>query len=179
MEGLKGKYKVVAICLGIASALCAQQPGGIGAKFGTHDPLTCPSRKLPTSGAISSAQATRYFTCEIEKLQDYSTRPPELIVVDKASFHVIKQVSYVAAYGLFPSLRLSDADINQPLYVIQGGYDLYSCDPVDGGNARQNCVVSPTPNNAGVCYKTQSQDWRCIVQPTSMPTMQYHGAPPR
>ena len=50
---------IVCILTGMAAA-----GAQTGAKYGTHDPHACASRKEPASGAITSALAVKYFTCD-------------------------------------------------------------------------------------------------------------------
>jgi hypothetical protein len=172
-----GFIRTISIVAGLTAIAVAQT--GAGARYGTHSPLTCASRYDPASGPISSALATKYFTCESEKEMTYDTRPPQLYVLDQVNLQVGKAMSYVAASGAFPSLRMSEIDINQPVYPIQGSYNLYMCDPIGGGNAGSNCTLSPNPDNAGVCYKTESKEWRCLVQPRKVMDLKSKVAPPK
>ena len=157
----------------------AQTKAPVGPQYGTHNPQTCPSLRDPVKGLLTAALATKYFACETEWEMDYSSRPHTLVVLDEVKLSVGKPVTYVQAYGMFPSLRLSKANINELIYPIQGSYKLYTCGAIAGGNAGKNCSVSDNPQNAGVCDKQESGDWRCVMQPVKLGTTKMNVAPPK
>jgi hypothetical protein len=46
-----------------SAAVSAQS--GMGARFGSRDPQTCPSRKAPAGGGLSAAQAKQYLVSDV------------------------------------------------------------------------------------------------------------------
>ena len=171
--------KILMFAGSVSMLLQAQTKAPVGAQYGTHNPHTCPSFKEPARGPMTSALATRYFICESEWEMDYAARPHTLGVLDEVKVEAGKGVTYVQASGMFPSLRMSKANISETLYTITGSYKRYTCSPIANGNAGKNCFVSDNPQNAGVCYKQESGDWRCIMQPQKPGTTQSSVAPPK
>jgi len=60
------KYLLRFALLAMAVGLPTWAQPGSGKPYGTRDPKTCTSRKEPTNGAPSAAQAVTYFNCTME-----------------------------------------------------------------------------------------------------------------
>jgi len=131
--------------------------GGIGAGFGTRDPVTCPSTREPVSGPISVEQATQYFMCSRE-----GTQSGPLVLVENLTLAVGK--GRPANYG-----DESDIDRHSLVYPIRGSFTVYTCYTPNPSpypylnNIGRNCETYDEPQAAGKCYRTSFDDWRCSM----------------
>ena len=136
------------------TAVFGQQ--GIGAKYGSRDPATCPSIKEPAKGAPSAAQATKYTACTMEGEMSGNT------------LYLLQDVK-VEVGGGTPLLQLSmisrpgNADPSGTVYAIRGSFKKYQCVIPSKymENTGKNCRVYDTPKATGTCYRTNFGEWSC------------------
>jgi len=140
--------------------------GGIGARFGTRDPVTCPSTREPESGPISVEQATLYFMCSRE-----GTRSGPLDLVENLTLQVGKgrPASYMDA---------SDVDHDSLVYPIRGSFRIYTCYRPNPRNYGRNCQTSDEPQATGTCYRTSYGDWRCSMVDAGIHNFRDYVPPP-
>lgn len=163
------------LCLGGLAAApptpaSAQQT--LGAKYGTREPRTCADRTAPARGAITAAQALRYFICDAE-----SEFGPKLYLVENVQLQVGRSRPFQMRTDAF-----TDVDPSQPVYPIRGGFVRYQCGEPNKieNNFGKNCSVYESPNASGICYKTTFEEWHCTMMDMSASSSGRHKvAPPR
>lgn len=145
-----------------ATALARQPKGnGIGRRYGTRDPRTCPSRTAPAHGAPSAEQARQYVVCELERADGNN---PILLVTN-----VKVQVAPVPhpPNMLIRELSAATIDPREPVWDIRGSFTSYRCDALSGLIGQNdfarthNCWVSEQDAATGYCYKDTFADWHC------------------
>jgi hypothetical protein len=130
-------------------------------------PRTCASRKNPTKGAPSAAQAEMYFICDGEfningrlgpakakLVRDVKIQiSPKPILVNRANIEDIKE----AAAG-------RNMDVEKPAYAIRGSFVNYACIKGSG------CIVDTFQASTGYCFVDTFSDWHCIMKGKSSST---------
>jgi hypothetical protein len=157
--------------LALASTASAQvsAQSKIGARFGTRDPVTCPSFKEPHTGPISAEHAKRYFMCGLEGAGG------QIFLVENLVLEVgePKPVS---------TIGIADAAADTPAFAIRGSFVLYGCTAISTSplinNKGKNCSVKNQPNARGWCYKNVNDDWRCNMVDTRNRTVRMELPPP-
>jgi len=132
---------------------------GVGAKYGTRDPVSCQSRKLPAKGAPSPELAALYFKCGRERVSHDSSNSLDLF--ENVKVEIGKGRPYNASDS-----SLTDIDPSLPVYPIRGSFDVYACaDPehMSKPSTATNCRVNQNVHGNGVCYQTTFSDWACIM----------------
>ena len=131
---------------------------GLGAKYGSRDPVTCPTIKEPAKGAPSVAQATKYTACTMEGEMGSTT------------LYLLQDIKVEIGGGTpflqIPSIhRPGNADINGTVYAIRGSYKKYQCTVISKvfPNAGKNCRVYDVPKATGSCYRTNFGEWSCTL----------------
>ena len=143
---------------------------GIGAKYGSRDPITCADSKSPKTGAPSAAQAAQYVICSSEhEIND-------LYLVE----NVTVQVGKGRPYNIREDINFPDIDTKFPVYPIRGSLTKYNCDVVylDRSNLNRNCSVYNQPNAKGACYKDSFGDWHCAMTDASGQLIAENQPPP-
>jgi hypothetical protein len=150
-------------------------------------PATCPSRKAPTSGPPSLAQAKKYFKCHAE-LEVVQTRradgPNRLSLIDNLNMQISTRarrysIATDSEYGLNHRLtKPLGLTSDLMVYDIQGGFTVYECNDASYNKPGQNCEISQFTDSRGVCFKNNFNDWHCtMVGAPDKPTRK--GAPPQ
>jgi hypothetical protein len=130
-------------------------------------PRTCASRKSPTKGAPTVAQAKMYFICDGEfningglgaakakLVRDVKIEiSPKPIFVNRANIEDIKE----AAAG-------RNMDVEKPAYAIRGSFMNYACTKNSSG-----CIVDDI-QATGFCFVDNFSDWHCIMKGKSSST---------
>jgi hypothetical protein len=157
MTKIKFAVTVSAMALLAVGALAQT---GIGRKFGARDPRTCSSRKEPTRGPISAAQAKQYFACDMESFAPSGAVGDLLYLVTDIVVEVGKGRPFNA---LTDSRR--DIDPSQTIYPIRGSYVGFQCGVSGsiGAPAGHNCARNEAANQGGNCYKDSFGDWHCSM----------------
>jgi hypothetical protein len=145
----------------------ARTYGGIGARFGTRDPVTCPSTREPVSGPISVEQATLYFMCSREGTQ-------------RGPLELVENLTLEVGQGR-PASYLDSRDIDHDslVYPIRGSFTIYTCYTPDPRNVGRNCRTSDEPQATGKCYRTTFGDWRCSMVGAGSRSFREYVPPPR
>jgi hypothetical protein len=150
-------------------------------------PQTCPSRKAPTRGAPSLAQAKKYFTChaELEIIRPRRGDGPNVLnLIDNLNMQISSR-----ARRFSPSTDSESGlnnRLNKPLgltsdlmvYDIQGSYTKYECNDASYNKPGQNCRISQFDDARGVCFKNAFDDWHCTMV-GSPGTSERKGPPPQ
>ncbi len=130
---------------------------GIGAKYGSRDPITCADTKAPVKGAITAALATQYARCAAE-----GADRDNIWLLEDLKIQVGAATPYDPKYH-YPA----DIDVKAPVYSLRGSYKRYACAPIsdDKGweNRGANCTVFYNTKATGVCFKTNFGDWYCGI----------------
>ena len=126
----------------------------VGGAYDAREPRTCPSRKEPSRGALSSQQAIQYFACDTEGIYVGQLYLATDINIDVAP----KPRRFNVATDSF-----SGIDPSQPVFDIRGSYTRYQCSKPDSTLAPKgrNCDLTPQPQATGICYKDTFSDWHC------------------
>lgn len=142
------------ILLGAGLSTFAQT--GAGKPFGARDPRTCADTKQPTSGAMTTALATKYVICSQEHVEGEN-----LYLIEDLTVQVGGAVPYNP--NRFPFA--SDIDTKAPVYPIRASFKEYQCHQVSDvlQNKGYNCSIYPRPKATGVCVKTTFGDWSCTI----------------
>jgi hypothetical protein len=150
-------------------------------------PQICPSRKSPTKGAPSVAQAKKYFTChaELEIIRARKGDGPNVLnLIDNLNMQIAPR-----ARRFSPSTDSEsglNSRLNKPLgltsdlmvYDIQGSYTKYECNDASYNKPGQNCRISQFDDSRGVCFKNAFDDWHCTMV-GSPGTSRRKGPPPQ
>ncbi len=147
---------------------------GVGAKYGAHDPRTCPDTKSPTKGALSDAQARKYIICAREGV---GGGEGNLTLIEDLKVKVGGGVPYNPK--TFP---YSDIDTEALVYPYRSSYKQYYCVEVSEGrrNKGQNCFLYVEPKVDGECYRTSFGDWKCTRPIGSLANpVDYEASPPQ
>ena len=146
---------------------------GIGAAYGARNPRTCANTKAPASGPISVQQAIQYFICGREHEESNY-----LYLVDQVQIQVGKGRPYLPNTD-----RMSDADLDSPVYPIQGSFMKYQIERLSElfPNNGKNCTSYANRNASGKCYRTSFGDWKCQMDDLSnnVADRRYDLAPPQ
>jgi hypothetical protein len=130
-------------------------------------PRICSSRKSPTKGAPTVAQAEMYFICDGEfningglgaakskLVRDVKIEiSPKPIFINRANIEDIKE----AAAG-------RNMDVEKPAYAIRGSFVNYACTKNSSG-----CIVDDI-QSTGFCFVDNFSDWHCIMKGKSSST---------
>ena len=130
---------------------------GIGAKYGSRDPITCADTKAPAKGAITVALATQYARCVAEG-------------ADRDNIWLLEdlKIQVGAATPYNPKDHYpADINVKAPVYPLRGSYKRYACAPITDEkgweNRGANCTVFYNTKATGVCFKTNFGDWYCGI----------------
>lgn len=153
------KIKSFVFCLTVVmSAALAQQ--GLGAKYGSRNPTTCPSMKDPAKGPPTAAQATKYTACKMEQEQGLST----LYLLQDLKVEVGGGTPYLQIPQIH---RPGGGDPNGVVYAIRGSYKKYMCAVSHASgpypNVGKNCRIYNVPKATGNCYHDNFGDWSCTM----------------
>lgn len=143
----------VVLLAGVVAGGAADAAELKGSNYGTRDPKTCPSRKEPTNGAPSAAQAATYFHCSMEYYFG-----DKLVLVENVKVEVGSGRKFMQS-----DAYLKEVDPQYMIYPIRGDFDKYFCSPVTGRSdtAAPNCLLSKPRNAKGFCWRTGFAEWRC------------------
>jgi len=145
-----------------APAFGAQQ--GVGAKYGAHDPRTCPTAKQPASGAPSAAQAAAYVVCNRE-----GEFGENLYLLDHVE---VTAIAKGRRYNMNEDINVPNIDVSAPVFAIRGHMTVYQCGALTtpqlmkagfADNRGKNCNANDQPNASGLCYKDTFADWHCSM----------------
>lgn len=140
---------------------------GIGAQFGSRDPHQC----RIYNGPMTQAFAAAVFACDEEHLRGQDV----LELVARISVQV-------GAPRRFDIARDSYIDVSTtaPVYPITGGYSVYDCSSLAGGNYSRgaNCLHVDYVNASGECYMTNSTGWHCEMTNGTQTGYENRVAPP-
>jgi hypothetical protein len=139
-------------------------------RYGTSRvPRSCPSRSEPKTGAITAKQAEQYFTCHVEKGDTFDGNAPGtyMNLVTDLTIEVVpkprraRTADVVRAASLGTPITLNT---EQPLYDIRGSYKSYFCNRyTQRVEEKQNCTLTVLPNQQGICFKNNFNDWYCLL----------------
>jgi len=142
----------------VTSSVMAQ---GIGAKFGSRDPMTCANMKDPAKGAPSAEQVRRYVICGAE-----GQTGTELYLLSDVKVEVGKGV----AFRDIPQIhRPGSADPEGQVYQIRGSLKRYMCSMIKNYPIGKNCRVYDEPKATGECHKDNFGEWMCSLRDLGSP----------
>jgi hypothetical protein len=142
---------------------------GVGKPYESRDPYTCRDASKPTS---TRAVAENY-RCNFEEVSGGKLHLVENIVVS--------EMGSPRQYDHYHDMEAWGIDATQPITPIRGSFDEYVCDEVSDymQNSGKNCLIAHSSDAEGVCYKTASGEWKCIMQDTTTKKTSFTGKPPR
>jgi hypothetical protein len=144
--------------LALAAVAVIPAQTGMATKYGARSPATCSSRKEPARGALSAAQAVKYFICDNEYLQDWAYRH---------ELHLVSDVKAEVGAGRRFDITADHPPANEGIsttelvYPIKGSFVSWTCSPVEASQAGKNCMKYTQQQTTGTCYKTNSGEWHC------------------
>lgn len=167
------KIAAAALVLASLAAFPAFAGSGVGASFGTRDPLACSSRREPLRGAPSPQLAATYMRCNSERvwMNDLYLYENLRLEIGAGQAYSISSVSRNS---------LPEIDPAYPVYPIRGAYQEYRChDPRLGFvRAGRNCDRYDVRDGRGACYRTTFGDWSCVIMnPDLAPRPAAQGVP--
>lgn len=138
----------------LAASALLPATDSIGRPYGAREPKTCASRQAPAHGALSSAQAAEYFTCDAE----YESGANLLYLVTDAKI----QVAPAPRPFNIRTDSFKGVDPKQPVYDIRGSFTGYQCSKI-GMLYKQgaNCNMGQQPQAQGSCYRDTFGEWHC------------------
>ena len=148
----------------VTSAQAASGPAvygeraGVGARYGSHNPRTCPAGSLSGGSAPTVTQATMSVVCN----QEGPSIDQALILISE----VTVQIGQGRSYTQSNMYNATDADVNAQVYPIRGSLKKYICSPLPPFcifPAGQQCSMFPADPAAGLCYKNTFGDWTCTM----------------
>jgi Protein of unknown function (DUF1036) len=146
-------------------------------------PLTCPSRKSPTKGAPSLAQAKKYFTCLAEQeIYGSMNRLHILVLIDDLNMQISpkpRKFSKAIDGEFIYDIGEFKLDTDKPVYPIQGSYTRYSCNDASYLKPGENCEIEKYNQNQGFCFNNAFGDWHCIMKGSPDRNSTRKGAPPQ
>jgi hypothetical protein len=140
-----------------ASAAYAEVQG-VGERYGSHNPRTCPAGSLTGGSAPTLTQATMSVVCSMEGV----TTNSELILITE----VAVQIGGGRSYNQSNLTNATDADVKAMVYPIRGSFKRYDCAPLPPRGIYppgQQCTMYPHTNATGMCYKNTFGDWACTM----------------
>ncbi|MBS0193360.1 MAG: hypothetical protein JSR34_03875 [Proteobacteria bacterium] len=151
---------------------------GIGDDFGSRDPAVCLLRYDPAKGALSQAQANRYFLCDTEKVGDLGAT---MVLVNELRLSVDAKGRALDPKTDTYALH---ADPTLPVYPINGDFRLYQCGRKTSAEGMANpghaCHYEEYFRRTGLCWKNLGGEWHCAIPYHVKPTRSVHSvAPPR
>jgi len=152
---MRTSIAIIAFALFCGSLAYGQ--AGIGATYGSREPVTCQSKKEPARGAPSPQQAAMYWRCEKEGTRSGSDI--NLYLYENVKLDVGKGRPFQASDQFS-----NDVDPSQLIYPVRGTMDMYQCaDPKRSTppSPGHNCSFTAGNPLTGACYKTAFGDWRC------------------
>ena len=155
-----------ALLLFTCTAFLFAQPS-VGAKYGSREPRTCASMKLPAKGVLSAEQARQYFQCNREGIQSYM-----LYLWEDVKVEIGKGTPYRDLPGMS---RPGNGDPDGLVYQIRGSFKKYQCSaqinsPLTGtNNFGKNCSIYNEPKATGTCYRDNFGEWQCNMSDFSGP----------
>jgi tetratricopeptide (TPR) repeat protein len=146
-------------------------------------PLTCPSRKSPTKGAPSLAQAKKYFTCLVEQeIHGSMSRLYILVLIDDLNMQISpKPRRFSKAIDAEFIYDIGELKLNtdKPVYPIQGSYTRYTCRDASYLKPGENCEIEKYNQNQGFCFQNDFGDWQCVMKGGPDRNSTRKGAPPQ
>ena len=148
----------------VTSAQAASGPAvygeraGVGARYGSHNPRTCPAGSLSGGSAPTVTQAKMSIVCNLEG----PSIDQALILISE----VTVQIGQGRSYTQSNMYNATDADVNAQVYPIRGSLKKYICSPLPPYGifpAGQQCSMFPADPAAGLCYKNTFGDWTCTM----------------
>ena len=137
---------------------------GVGAQFGTREPVTCMSR----NGPLTDATARQYFICDAE-----GESAGIMYLVTDVTIHL----SRPRAFNFNLDSSKNGIDTSQQVYDVRGSYNKYLCNKptaIDNDFSRtHNCSLYDEPHAEGSCYKDTFDEWHCLM------TDFHRAAPPK
>ncbi|HEV2562657.1 MAG TPA: hypothetical protein VGT78_11005 [Rhizomicrobium sp.] len=159
-----------ALLLQTALIASAQSQPAQGAAFGTHEPRTCPSRKI--AGVPNANQARALFVCDSEAYAGGYV----YLVSD-----VAVQIGKSRPYNAWSDSGHSDIDVSLPVYPIQGHFTSWQCgqrSAMLGQDPNRNCIRTDATEATGSCYKSTFDEWHCGMIGRRSAMMPGYQAPP-
>jgi hypothetical protein len=143
----------------LLSAFQAFAQPGIGQKYGTRDPHTCPDNTVPKGNTITAGKAKEYVYCQ----EYYDTQ--NMYLYDEVT---VKQVGSPRPYNIREDINVPNIDVRIPVTPIRGSLKTYQCHQVSEymHNAGHNCDTGYEPNAVGLCYKDSFGGWHCAMVDT-------------
>jgi hypothetical protein len=133
-------------------------------------PQICPSRKAPTRGVPSLAQAKKYFTCHAElEFSGRSGSSGILNLISDLTMQISPRARRFSAstdseYGLNHRLNKPlGLTSNLLVYDIQGSYTNYSCSNAGYRKPGANCEIEQFTDSRGICFQNTFGDWHCTM----------------
>jgi hypothetical protein len=151
-------------------------------RYGTSRvPQSCPSRSAPKTGAITSAQAEKYFTCHIENGEAFNENSNDISFVTDLKIQVAPKSrrATMTDVNRAANSRSIALDMDRPVYDIRGSYNSYFCGRTTAAvQEKRNCRVSNFPKSQGICFQNSFQDWFCLLT-GSMKNISRQSPPPQ
>ncbi len=132
---------------------------GVGTKYGSRNPWTCPSSKVPEKGPPTAAQARAYFIAmnEHEKLDGGIEQI--LVLMEDVTIEVGKGRPFAPGDG-----TKDDFDPTELVYPVRGGYTTVTCHALNTVYLTgKNCTKFEQPHAEGLCYRNAFGDWKVLM----------------
>jgi hypothetical protein len=163
----------VAMALGAGLVIAGAVPAhaGMGAQFGTRDPITCyANQSAPQNGPLNANTAIYYAGCSYEYYDEHNG---QLYLTD------ITPLAVGAPRPFNLDTDPSAADSDYPVQDIEAQeFITYSCEPLNGSNAGTNCHTADAQAAAGFCYRKRDRNWECVLNPDPRRFNQFEGPGP-
>jgi hypothetical protein len=128
-------------------------------------PRTCASRKNPTKGAPTLAQAKAYFICGSE-LSSTGVGADSVTIVRNVQMEMSSKPIFVNAANvdnvreaISSSRENITVDVKKPLYPIRGSLASYTC-----GVKSSTCLEYIIVGAKGFCFVDDFGDWHCKMK---------------
>jgi hypothetical protein len=128
-------------------------------------PRTCASRKSPTKGAPTLAQAKAYFICGSE-LYSKGVGAGSVTIVRNVQMEMSSKPIFVNAANvdnireaISSSRENITVDVKKPLYPIRGSLASYTC----GANS-STCLEYIIVGAKGFCFVDDFSEWHCKMK---------------
>jgi hypothetical protein len=132
-----------------------------GAKFGSRDPRTCPSR----AEALSAATAKQYFICDSEYTVGPNASGESIYLVSDVTVELGKSRPFNPNTDGFGFEAANAIDPSQSVVPIRGSFNGWVCGKLGQINASpgKSCNLTTNPHASGLCFKSSFGDWHCTM----------------
>ncbi len=125
------------------------------------------------------AQAKQYFACDYDHFEHWSSSGDLLYLVNNVAIEMGRARPFNIVTDTFPNAKDNHISTRDPVYPIKGSFTSWQCRALGGiYQAGKNCAKLDQPNATGICYKSQSGDWHCMMTGSALGSQQVNGFPP-